>query len=547
MQLLFVNSLAAGISLIIGFTVWLKNPQRTQNRLFGLVTILLAFWLTMNTLSSHFVFFLRGSYGFGILLAPITTIWLLNLITDKFEKIKYFFISLPAIILFFLSIFSDLIIKKVYRFFATGFQGEYGKLYLVYVIYGTVLIATIFFLLINSFFRFQGIKKTQLKYVAWGVVSFCLPIILFDFILPFFGIPDFANLDTLGAIFFVIFVSYSIIRYRFFDIKAIVAEILVFAIWLALFLRIFFSSSNTELILNISFFAIIVFIGVFLVSSIFKENKLTLQLQDLTQNLQAKVDSQTQEIRKSYEVEKKARLELEELDKAKDQFILITQHHLRTPLTIMKGYLSAIIFHKDKSKPEMIDYAKKASASTDRLAKVINEFLDISQFQVGKGSIKKEPIKVSKLIQEILKDLSSEIDKKYLKITINIPKDSTMNADPRKMKEALYNLIDNSIKYNKENGQIFIKGEQTHHAIEKDKKIYRITIEDTGIGITPEEMPKLFTQYFQRGEQAEKLYTTGKGIGLAIAKNIIQAHQGRVYAESQGRDKGAKFVVEVGE
>ena len=101
------------------------------------------------------------------------------------------------------------------------------------------------------------------------------------------------------------------------------------------------------------------------------------------------------------------------------------------------------------------------------------------------------------------------------------------------------------MKYNKEGGEIKIKGEKTRHPIERDKQIYRITIEDTGIGISPEELPKLFTQYFQRGKEAEKIYTTGRGIGLVLTKNIISAHGGRVWAESEGRNKGARFVVEL--
>jgi len=101
------------------------------------------------------------------------------------------------------------------------------------------------------------------------------------------------------------------------------------------------------------------------------------------------------------------------------------------------------------------------------------------------------------------------------------------------------------VKYNKEGGEIRVKGEKTRHPIERDKQIYKLTIEDTGIGITEEELPKLFTQYFERGKEAEKLYTTGRGIGLAVTKNIISAHNGRIYAESEGRGKGAKFFIEI--
>ena len=100
------------------------------------------------------------------------------------------------------------------------------------------------------------------------------------------------------------------------------------------------------------------------------------------------MDEQTAEIRKSYEVEKKAHDELKKLDIAKDQFILIAQHHLRTPLTIMKGFLSVVLKSKNKFEPKVIGYVEKISASTNRLAQIVNEFLDIAQFQAGRGLLK---------------------------------------------------------------------------------------------------------------------------------------------------------------
>ena len=270
------------------------------------------------------------------------------------------------------------------------------------------------------------------------------------------------------------------------------------------------------------------------------------QLQDLTHNLQQKVDEQTVEVKQAYEVEKKARVELEELDKAKDQFIMTTQHHLRTPLTIIKGYVDFLSNRPPETTlAESKDVLSKTSVAADRLASLVNELLDISQTQVGKSLINKQQINIKKLIKEITDELSPGIEEKLLKTVINIPEDSVIEADFQKLKEALTNLIDNAVKYNQAGGSITIKGERTRHPIERDKEIYRLTIENTGIGLTPEELSQLFTQYFQRGKEAEKLYTTGRGIGLAVTKNIIQAHQGKIYAESGGRGQGARFVVEL--
>ncbi len=254
-----------------------------------------------------------------------------------------------------------------------------------------------------------------------------------------------------------------------------------------------------------------------------------------------------EEIQQAYEVEKKARIELEELDKAKDQFILTTQHHLRTPLTIVKGYLQSILTQKATTlDPTTKTYVVKAQESADRIALLVNEFLDISQMEVGKSIINKTPANVADLLNTITKELESEIQGKNISVVLDFQqKDTILNVDVGKMKEALTNLLDNAVKYSKEGGEIRVEGGAVHHPIEREKLIYRLTIEDTGIGILPEELPKLFIQYFQRGKEAEKVYTTGRGIGLAVTKNIITAHNGRIWAESQGENKGSRFIVEL--
>jgi len=111
------------------------------------------------------------------------------------------------------------------------------------------------------------------------------------------------------------------------------------------------------------------------------------------------------------------------------------------------------------------------------------------------------------------------------------------------MTEALSNLVSNAIKYNKVGGELRITGKIITN--EESKKLYQLAIEDQGIGIKPESLSKIFTQYFERGAEARKVYATGRGIGLVIAKNIIKAHQGTIRAESEGEGKGARFIIEL--
>ena len=109
--------------------------------------------------------------------------------------------------------------------------------------------------------------------------------------------------------------------------------------------------------------------------------------------------------------------------------------------------------------------------------------------------------------------------------------------DQTKMKTAIYNVVDNGLKYTQKGG-VTIKLQIVNGKLQ-------IVVKDTGIGIKKEEIAELFEKTFERGKEAEKLYTTGRGIGLYISKNFIEAHQGKIWAESEGEGKGSTFYIEL--
>jgi len=227
------------------------------------------------------------------------------------------------------------------------------------------------------------------------------------------------------------------------------------------------------------------------------------------------------------------------LSQAKNQFIMATQHHLRTPLTIMKGYSSMIIegdYGKisDKAR-EKLGYFQE---SIEKLIRLVNSFLDISQFQMGKKILKPKKIKLEIIIKEIMSDLKMEADQKKLTLKLKKPKETLyIKADKDKLREAFYNIIDNAVKYTAKGGiEITIK--------EKEDSILT-KIKDTGMGMTKEQARTLFTKIFERSKEAQRAHGLGKGIGLYIASNIINAHKGKVWAESKGKGEGSTFFIEL--
>jgi signal transduction histidine kinase len=244
-------------------------------------------------------------------------------------------------------------------------------------------------------------------------------------------------------------------------------------------------------------------------------------------------------------MEKKARIELEELDESKTQFILATEHHLRTPLTISKGYLDSFLDKKGGTLDEEgKSYLNKVKDAIARVTDLVNELLEISQMEVGKSILKMESVNIKDLIISIMNNSKPDMDAKQIKPVFSFSEgNDALSLNKEKITEALSNLISNAIKYNKIGGELKIIGKIITD--DNKKSFYQLTVEDQGIGIKPENISKIFTQYFERGEEARKVYATGRGIGLVISKNIIKAHQGNIRAESEGEGKGSRFIIEL--
>ncbi len=163
--------------------------------------------------------------------------------------------------------------------------------------------------------------------------------------------------------------------------------------------------------------------------------------------------------------------------------------------------------------------------------------LDITHYiNVAKNAVIFEEHEL-RILKEIIEELQLTAKAKniYFKFEKPEKKLPAINADPEKLKVALTNIFDNAIKYTTK-GEVIIKIQIL------DKKL-RIISKDTGIGISQEDKENLFSGIFERGEEAQKVFTTGRGIGLYIASQIIQAHNGKVWAESAGHDKGSTFFI----
>jgi len=260
--------------------------------------------------------------------------------------------------------------------------------------------------------------------------------------------------------------------------------------------------------------------------------------------------------KRAHAVEKKANEELEKIDKFKDQFLTQAQHDLRTPLTSILGYTDLIqqgMFGKQNKKTAEV--MKKLRGLTDGMIKKANNFLDLAQFQLGKSPVTIKPgVDLFLILQEIKNDLDFKVETKKIYLNLEQPGVSVLiSADREKLKAALFNVVDNSVKYTQQGGvtiTVNSKSQITNHKQIKNGTSSapatkcQIQIKDTGIGLDPQKAKTMFNEMFERSEQAKKM-AVGAGVGLYLSVQIIRAHGGKIRVESEGDGKGSTFFIEL--
>lgn len=260
-----------------------------------------------------------------------------------------------------------------------------------------------------------------------------------------------------------------------------------------------------------------------------------------------------QESEKKEEAEMLAE-EWKKLAQAKDQFLLSLQHHLRTPLTPFKIYLERILdgTYGREENPVIKEKLIEMKRLAETLYSLIESLLDIQELKVGKKALNLEDCQIENLIKGIIEELKPQAEQKGLYLIFEPAeqkKPTILKADKKRTREALWNLVDNAIKYTKKGGvTIKLKIENLKpqpRPFEKGQWL-KIAVSDTGIGMTKEEIENFLKgELFKRGEEAKKLYGPGRGIGLAIAVEFIKAQNGKIWAESEEQGKGTTFWAEL--
>jgi len=230
---------------------------------------------------------------------------------------------------------------------------------------------------------------------------------------------------------------------------------------------------------------------------------------------------------------------LKEVDRLKSQFVSDVSHELRTPLTNIRLYLDLLETTEDKAKIER--YLETLTRESERLANLIDDLLSLSRLEAGATPFNPEPVDVGELLLALVEDRRSLAASRGLELFME--SDTTLPevyVDKRLMSQVFTNLLTNAMHYTPEGGRITVRSTVPKR---KNKDWVTAVIEDSGIGILPEEQPLIFDRFY-RGHAGESSGEAGTGLGLAICKEIAELHGGRITVESSGREgKGSKITV----
>ena len=224
--------------------------------------------------------------------------------------------------------------------------------------------------------------------------------------------------------------------------------------------------------------------------------------------------------------------QLEQVESMRRQLIGDVTHELRTPLTSIKGYMEGLVDGVLPSTPETFN---QIHHEADRLSRLVDDLQELSRVEAKAYSLDFRSVTVSNLVQTTVKRLSPQATAKRINLRSNLPADLPhIQADEDRITQVLVNLVANAIQYTPEGGDVTIS------AARHEDEIY-ISVKDSGIGIPPEHLANLFTRFYRVDKSRSRNAGGGSGIGLTIAKHLVEAHGGRIWAESAGEGQGSTF------
>lgn len=515
---------------VIAVDVFLKRSTKTIfEKLFGFMSVAFVVWaggrflVLISESKDEAIFWVHFLYIGSIFVHILflhTIVVFLGLDKNKWNKIililfyllsGFLFISLSTFFVSGHSLFiKDVISKGIFPFYEVP-----GKFYLLHLINYLFIPTYCFSLMLFKYFHEVGERKQQIKLVMFAsVVGFIGGNSVVPLVYNF-------NIQPILLVlvpFYLPILTFAIAKHKLFNVKVLTTELATFSLWLLLIIRAYLSDSTKDQLINLALLFLTIFVGILLIRSVQSEVKQKEKVEILAIDLERANDK------------------LKELDNLKSEFLSLASHQIRGPLAAIKGYASEIMEGDFGEVPKNLsEPIKTIFSSCDSLTDLVEDFLNISRIEQGRMKYEMATFDLAVLVKQVINEVKPNIDAKGLELKTEIVENSLIFADQLKIKQIINNLIDNSVKYTP-GGYILIS------VFKKEDKVI-FSVKDSGVGIKKETMSKLF-QKFSRAEDASEANILGTGLGLYLAKQIIIAHKGDIFAKSDGEGRGSEFVVE---
>ena len=507
---------------LIGGIVFFRNTKSSSNRLFAVLCLSFGLWSIINYFSLHIPF---GSELFWIRLVMLSAapqIGLFYFFVNTFPEEK---ISLSKSKIF----ISDLLLSLQMGVAVSPWL--YNKIVIVdgkavpqagpgMILFVAVVV---YFMLSGTYVLFRKLifsKDEFRKALVFIVGGFTATVFLFIYFLLYQVLINqntyFVPLAPIFVFPFLIGTSYAIIRQKFLNLRLVATEFVVGIFTISLLVEALNSGSIFSILWKLVFSAFVLVLGYLLIRSVYKEIERREQVTELAKSLET------------------ANIQLKELDRQKTDFLSIAAHQLRTPLSIMNGYIELL---RDGAygavTKEQTEVYRNIDESNGHLVKLVDSFLDITRLEQGRTKYDFIEHNINDLVDGVVKELEIKAKTKEIKIAWqrddNFPK---VIYDEEKIRHVIYNFIDNAIKYS-DKGEI-------HVDIAKDGEGIAVRVRDNGIGFDKVDEVNFF-QKFYRGNNVQGMNVNGTGLGLYVCSKFISAHRGRVWGKSLGVGKGSEF------
>ncbi|MBP6911679.1 MAG: hypothetical protein KBB88_00540 [Candidatus Pacebacteria bacterium] len=521
----YSHVIPAAIALFLTLFVLIKAKFSFRSRVFALFLSLFTIWLIGDLIAwtaqnYYLISFVWSFLDYISLSFAVAGVYFFLVVVREKDlhftiRLLLFLLTIPA----FLFTVGGNSIHQFYQPACEAIESVFLTNYKLFVeVFGIIVIA------VAGVYYYQlanAIKKRQILILGGSMFLFLLVFGATEYLASVTDIYEINLYSLLILPVFLLIITYSITNLHIFKIRFIETQLLVYILIIMTGSQLLFIKGIADISLSLLTLAVSIIIAFVLLRNVSKQQKQRKQIEVLALQLE---DSNKK---------------LDQQNKLKSEFLSLAAHQIRGPLTLIKGYVSLLEDGTyDKSPTEQKKSLTRIFDSANHLVNVVNDLLNISKIEQGGLVFEMGLCDLKRIIAGVVDEMKVMTKNKNIKLSFRTISASEyiIRADLEKLRQVFLNIIDNSFKYTN-TGSIELTLDK-----DKTKNIFIVSIADTGIGMSQETISTLFKK-FSRGSEGRVANSEGSGLGLYLAKQIVEAHQGTITVTSDGEGKGSLFTI----